>query len=80
MHYIFLVAEDVAGDTKPAGYWLDLKCKFVSGEERREGSKSVYVSEVTCGKSESDESRTFSGLRSQWTMFLLWRCFKATRI
>ena len=35
---------------------------------------------LTWGKSESDERRTFSGLRSQWTMFMLWRCFSATRI
>ena len=35
---------------------------------------------MTWGKSESDERRTFSGFKSQWTMFLLCKCFNATRI
>ena len=39
----------------------------------------VFI-ELTCGNSASEERRTFSGLRSQWTMFIVWRCFKATRI
>lgn len=32
------------------------------------------------GKGSADASNTFSGLRSQWTMFLKWRCRKATSI
>ena len=35
---------------------------------------------LTWGKSESEERRTFSGFKSQWTMFLLCKCFNATRI
>ena len=40
----------------------------------------IKTGALTWGKSESDDRRTFSGLRSQWTMFLLWRCLRATRI
>ena len=35
---------------------------------------------LTCGNSAFEESRTFSGLRSQWTIFLLCKCLRATRI
>lgn len=37
----------------------------------------------TCGKPHSDdndESSTFSGFRSQWTIFLRWRSLRATKI
>lgn len=34
----------------------------------------------TCGKGSAEASRTFSGFRSQWTMFLKWRCLRAARI
>ena len=34
----------------------------------------------TWGKSQSDDSKTFSGFRSQWTMFFECRCLRATRI
>lgn len=34
----------------------------------------------TWGKGVSDDRRTFSGLRSQWTMWREWRCFNAIRI
>lgn len=32
------------------------------------------------GKGSAEASNTFSGLRSQWTIFLKWRCLKATSI
>lgn len=32
------------------------------------------------GKGSAEASNTFSGLRSQWTIFLKWRCRKATSI
>lgn len=35
---------------------------------------------LTCGKESADASKTFSGLRSQCTMFLKWRWRSATRI
>ena len=38
------------------------------------------LSAFTWGKSESDERRTFSGLRSQWTIFFECKCLRATRI
>ena len=40
----------------------------------------MMVRILTWGKSESEERRTFSGFKSQWTMFLLCKCFNATRI
>lgn len=36
--------------------------------------------ELAWGNGSADASNTFSGLRSQWTMFLKWRCRKATSI
>lgn len=41
---------------------------------------SVVVHVRTCGKGSAEASRTFSGFRSQWTMFLKCRCLRATRI
>lgn len=35
---------------------------------------------LTCGKSEFELSSTFSGFRSQWTIFLLCKCFNAIKI
>ena len=62
-------------------------CFFIEQVPQAEKSnRSGYNKEspkrgiLTCGKSESDDSRTFSGLRSQWTMFLACRCLRATRI
>lgn len=48
------------------------------------GSEKIHVRKVrTWGNPQSeqfDESKTFSGLRSQWTMFFEWRCFNAIKI
>ena len=57
--------------------WVLNFCKL-SLWQRCRGQRMRKI--VTCGKSESEESRTFSGFRSQWTMFLLCKCFRATRI
>lgn len=35
---------------------------------------------ITCGNAVSDDSSTFSGLRSQCTICLECKCFKATNI
>lgn len=40
--------------------------------------ESAFV--LTWGNGSAEASRTFSGFRSQWTMFLKWRCLRATRI
>lgn len=40
----------------------------------------VWVRLFTWGKGSAEASSTFSGFRSQWTMFLKCRCLSATRI
>lgn len=42
--------------------------------------KSTWLLGFTWGKGSAEASKTFSGFRSQWTMFLKWRCLRATRI
>lgn len=43
-------------------------------------SRKVQVHISTWGKGSAEASSTFSGFRSQWTMFLKCRCLRATRI
>lgn len=42
--------------------------------------QSIWVHVCTWGKGSAEASSTFSGFRSQWTMFLKCRCLSATRI
>lgn len=35
---------------------------------------------LTWGNGSADDSNTFSGFKSQWTIFLKWRCLKSHRI
>lgn len=64
MHFLFFLKNSDSIST-----WLQLFAK--TGQ---------HPCSLTCGKSESEDKRTFSGFRSQWTIFFVWRCFRATRI
>ena len=63
---------DDASEAKVAEFDLRTGTR-ARGGRKLSPDRTVPANNLTCGKESADASSTFSGFRSQWTMFLKWR-------